>query len=132
MGTNETPENVGAGGVDRSDPLWRGMGDLQRAIRNRWPIPRKLVERTIERLGKMLEDAETSREVARIARVLAQLDALNMEQEKRDQGIADRIEVEHSGEVTQRERVEQAHERIRKTPGAEEDFLRLSRRLSRN
>lgn len=66
---------------------------IRRAIRERWPIPE---EKRAEVINGLIESAMFAEDVrSRIAagRALIAADALNMEQEKRDLGIADKLEV---------------------------------------
>ena len=81
----------------QSEPESRGSGEdyvrgptadtrlVERAIRERWPIPPEARETIATNLASIAKNAKAShRNRAIAARILVQMDALNMEQEKRD------------------------------------------------
>ena len=79
---------------------------IEKSLSQRWPIPDELRPKVAKVLGQIINDPETSRR-NRIAasRALATLDALNMEQEKRDAG-GEHLNVHMDGEIaTIRERI---------------------------
>lgn len=70
-----------------------------RALKARWPIPEATRVRLCERLAEVVDDgASTVREVLGAGRVLLLADAQNLEQEKRDGAIPDRLDVTTNGE----------------------------------
>ncbi len=128
---SEDQEKSGTRGLERFDPVYAGMGDLQRAIRQRWPMSREAAKLAVDKLLDRLAVDITTRDLTRVVRTLALLDQLNMEQEKRDQGIAEKIEVEVSGEITHRDLIQETRKRVA-AAGVEEEFLELARRMGEN
>lgn len=82
-----------AGGLGGEPPLGaRDTRLLERAIRQRWPIPEEDREAIVAALADVVQNRRAShRNRVAAARALTAMDALNMEQEKRDQGIPDRV-----------------------------------------
>lgn len=80
MDEQTKPEDpTGFGGGARDTRL------IERAIRQRWPIPDDLRVKLPEQLRLILDNPETSpRNKIAAARALLQADVLNLEQEKRD------------------------------------------------
>lgn len=60
---------------------------VRRAIKERWPIPEAERADVVARLLQTVREAEDARSVVAAARAIIAADALNMEQEKRDQQI---------------------------------------------
>lgn len=67
-----------------------------RAIRQRWPITDNLRELLTMQMEQVLLVSDHERNRIAAAKVLLEADKINMEQEKRDQGITDKIEVSGS------------------------------------
>jgi hypothetical protein len=87
------PDDPGRGGRYRE----RGLRALERrAIAGRWPVPEKMREEIIDNLGKIATGKDQDagpREAVAAGKAVIAADALNMEQEKRDGGIPDRLEL---------------------------------------
>lgn len=84
----------GAGLPTRSDLVLVG-----RAIRQRWLIPDATRRELGEKLAAVVADPDSSvREVLGAGKVLLLADAQNLEQEKRDGAIPDRLDVTTNGE----------------------------------
>ena len=72
---------------------------VSRCIKGRWPITDHTRRRLAERLAEVVDDeAYGVREMLVAARTLILADAQNLEQEKRDDKIPDRIDVTTNGE----------------------------------
>lgn len=66
---------------------------IRRAIKERWPIKQSLRPKLAKELEEALLQNDDVRSKIAAARALLEADKLNMEQEKRDQAIPDRVEV---------------------------------------
>lgn len=85
------PIGDGGGGGPSDD---RKTADLtRRAIKERWPIPDGIRATLPGYLAGILEDSEDARARVAAARALLAADQINMEQEKRDLQIPDRVQV---------------------------------------
>lgn len=69
----------------------------RRAIRERWPISDEKRAIVVERLATIVEACDDERATVRAASALLEADKLNMEQEKRDLGIVERVDVTSNG-----------------------------------
>lgn len=75
---------------------------LDRAIRERWPIPeekRPIIAKTLAEIAANPRASHRNRAIA--ARILVSMDALNMEQERRDGNIPDHFIVTHREAATE-------------------------------
>lgn len=92
--------DLGGSGGDSPPPLTaRDTRMVERALRQRWPIPEGLRERLPAELAKVIESRRAShRNKIAAARALLEADKLNLEQERRDQG-GDTLNVNVSGSV---------------------------------
>jgi hypothetical protein len=70
----------------------------RRAMKQRWPISDQLRKDIVTRLRAVIRAPECERSLVHAAKALLDADKLNMEQEKRDQGIADRIDITSGGQ----------------------------------
>jgi hypothetical protein len=69
---------------------------VEKAIRQRWPIPedkRPIIAKTLSEIAANPKASHRNRAIA--ARILVSMDALNMEQERRDQAIPDHLVIHH-------------------------------------
>ncbi len=91
------PEKLGGqGGIEFLDPIHQTSDTrlLEQAIKQRWPIPDDVRLKVGQTMGAIITDGEASiRNKISAIRTLATLDALNLEQEKRDLKIPDRLEI---------------------------------------
>lgn len=69
------------------------------AVRARWPIPDELRPMLIKSLAATALAGSSDRDRNGAAKTLVTMDAQNLEQEKRDQGIADQVVVTHTGSI---------------------------------
>jgi hypothetical protein len=96
----DQPETPGGSGGE-SLPTARDTRMLEKAVRQRWPIAPEARPKIVKVLTDIAESADASprnREIA--ARILVQMDALNMEQERRDLNLADQVNVHVTGSVS--------------------------------
>lgn len=70
---------------------------IGRAIRERWPIPDDVRASIPLFLGAIVAGSDDARAQVAAARALIEADKVNMEQEKRDEGIPDRVDVTTQG-----------------------------------
>jgi hypothetical protein len=79
-------------GGESAQPGARDSRMVEKAVRQRWPITpekRAVIAEALIAIAGNKRSSVRNRTVA--ARVLVQMDAQNMEQEKRDRGIPDRL-----------------------------------------
>lgn len=89
---------MGVKGGIRKVPLWE-IRLARRAIKNRWPINAKLRKKVIRQLEGVLDDGKSdARSLVHASKALLDADRLNMEQEKRDGGIADKLDITSGGQ----------------------------------
>lgn len=87
------PEKLGGqGGIDPANQT-SDTRLIEKAIRQRWPIPDHIREKVGVALADVIETDASARNKVAAARALANLDQLNMEQEKRDLGISDKVDI---------------------------------------
>jgi hypothetical protein len=83
------PEELGARGQIRSE-----LAVVHRGTKQRWGIPDKCREAAITAAWEIVENPKSRpREKTAAMRCLAAFDALNLEQERRDQNISDKLEI---------------------------------------
>jgi len=76
---------------------------IRRAFKERWAIPPKVREELVKRLREVIDNETDSRAVVAAAKAILEADRLNMEQEKRDGDIPDRVDVTSGGKPLDRD-----------------------------
>lgn len=75
-------------------PSKSDMATLRRAVRERWPIPEAERPAIVAQMCAVIVGSDEDRSRIAAAKVLAAMDKLNMEQEKRDDpNVTDRLKV---------------------------------------
>lgn len=88
---------------DDGEPLDASLDQLhlvRRAIRERWPIPDR--DKLMRRLADIVLKSDSDRAVVAAAKAILVADLQNQEQEKRDGGIPDRVDVTSGGKPLER------------------------------
>lgn len=70
---------------------------VARALRQRWPMTDDQRCKAIEKLQGIIETSDDTRAIVSAVKALLISDKLNMEQEKRDLGIPDRVDITSGG-----------------------------------
>jgi hypothetical protein len=97
-GSSPEPEPQGDGSgepacaLDEAEPSRSDLALVEQAIKGRWPLSAEQRAQIADRLARIAGYSRSPRSVTSAARVLAQLDRINQEEERRTQQIPDYIE----------------------------------------
>ncbi len=83
---------------DSTEPTRSDVRLIGQAVRERWPIPPEKREAIVNELI-LNALAGSPREQVMAAKVLESMDKINLEQEKRDLGLAQKVEIHHTGRI---------------------------------
>jgi hypothetical protein len=87
-----------AGGQGGAELTRTDLKLIRQAARHRWPVSDAIRAKTVEKLAALLDEDECKRLAVMAARTLGELDRQNMEQEKRESGIPDRLDLTTGGQ----------------------------------
>ncbi|HYE16909.1 MAG TPA: hypothetical protein VEA69_00570, partial [Tepidisphaeraceae bacterium] len=93
----------GTGRVHTAMGKRKELNLIRRAFKERWAIPPKVREELVKRLREVIDNETDSRAVVAAAKAILEADRLNMEQEKRDGDIPDRVDVTSGGKPLDRD-----------------------------